>query len=142
MSHVCPRCERKFMHKSSLSRHKKVCNGVPKRVPGVGFTCPECEKVFSRKNNMEMHLAMAHSDDKVYECGLCPAFFSSRQDVENHRQNRHRNRSKFVLRQSAHGRTCESYRLYLPTRFTTDFSACIDYCIEKSDELIRHLLPE
>ena len=142
MSNVCPRCDRNFVHKSSLSRHKKMCSGIPKRVAGVGFTCPECEKVFSRKNNMESHLRLAHTNEKVYECGLCPAFFTSREDVESHRQNRHRNRSKFVLRRSAHQKTCESYRLYLPSRFATNFSACIDYCLKKAEELIRHLLPE
>lgn len=98
--------------------------------------------MFARKYTLERHVHMAHGSDMVYECGLCPAFFPTRQAVEAHRQKRHRNRSKFVLRQSAHGRSCETYRLYLPHRFTTNFSACIDYCIDKTDLLIRYLLVE
>ena len=138
----CGRCGREYVHKQSLSRHNKVCKGVPKRQPGVGFKCTGCDKVFARKNTMEKHVEMAHSGDSIYQCGLCPAFFQSRSDVEQHRQSRHRNRSKFVLRRSAHEKTCESYRLYLPRRFTTNFSACIDYCMKKAERLMRHLLAE
>lgn len=142
MEHVCPHCHREFAHKSSLSRHKKGCKGVPKRDPKAGFKCLHCDKVFARKHTMDNHLRMAHMDDAVYECGLCSAFFDSREAVEAHRQERHRNRSKFVLRQSAHGKACETYRLYLPQRFTTNFSACVDYCMKKAEMLIRFLLPE
>ena len=142
MSHLCTRCQRTFAHKSSLSRHKKSCKGVPKRVAGAGggFKCNDCDKVFARKNTLKQHQAMAHGEMLMYQCGLCSAFFSTRSDVEEHRQTNHRNRSMFVLRQSAHGKSIESFRLYLPERFTTNFSACIDYCMEKAEELLKHVL--
>ena len=142
MNFPCPLCDRIFAHQSSRSRHKKTCKGVPKKKHQGGYQCRQCHKMFTRRSTLERHVQMAHGSDLVYECGLCPAFFQSRQAVEEHRQKRHRNRSKFVLRQSAHGQSCQTYRLYLPHRFTTNFSACIDFCMEKTELLIRHLLVE
>lgn len=138
---TCPLCARTFSHKSSLSRHKKTCKGVPKKQAGV-YKCPRCEKQFARKYNLERHAQLAHGNDLIYQCGLCPAFFPSLAEVEQHRRTRHRNRSKFVLLSSAHGKACQTYRLYLPKRYTTNFSGCIDYAMEKAELLIRHLIVE
>ena len=62
---TCPLCARGFSHKSSLSRHKKSCKGIPKKQAGV-YKCPQCEKQFARKFNLERHAQMAHGSDLIY----------------------------------------------------------------------------
>ena len=51
-----------------------------------------------------------------------------------------RHSTKFHLIKSAHEGTCETYRLYLPSEFTTNFGGCLDYAYEKTLLFLQYLL--
>lgn len=149
MAKYCNICGRTYRTKASLVRHIKMKQGrcLPR---GAGntmaakrFHCNKCTKSFGRSYNLRRHMETAHREDGllVFNCGLCPYYAHNRQAIEAHRSSRHRNRTKFILRQSAHQSALEQYRLYLPKRYTTNFAACIDHCIAKTYNLVKHLLP-
>ena len=142
----CDLCNRSYQTKASLRRHRLVKKGKckPIRAPGRDYPCESCGKIFSRRYNLERHSEVAHREDglKVFTCGLCSFFAHAREEMQAHRESRHRNRSKFILLKSAHQSVCEQYRLYLPKRYTSNFASCIDYCVGKSHSLISYLLPK
>ena len=51
MVFTCENCGQSIAHRSSLSRHRKVCGGGPSRLP-----CPHCAMTFTRRDHLKRHM--------------------------------------------------------------------------------------
>ena len=138
MAFLCEQCGRSYRHKASYRRH--ICKIKKKLKDKQRFECNYCQKVFTRNYTLKQHVIAAHSGRDIYVCGLCTDTFETRAAVEAHRLSEHTDAADFTLIQEAHDGACELHRLYLPSNFTSNFSACLDFCYDKVGILLDRIL--
>lgn len=139
--HTCTYCGRSFANRQNLVRHqKKPCKRrEPKQ---TFFKCDDCGKTFTRKYAMQQHKKHAHGDQQSFLCGLCSRVFATRGAVLRHRLDKHSKSSTFVKVKSAHGKTCETFRLNLSDQNPARFSECVDHALGQTRQLLRRILQE
>ena len=151
---ICTRCGVEFASRQSSYVHEKnqVCMPKEKRSqvlsgPAKKFRCPRCDQQFTRKYSMQQHLRYAHAGkaQQVYLCGLCPAYFRTRMDVRQHREQEHsgalRGGAQFQRIATAHRRACEVYRLIIPHRIRQTDQA-MQYALPRLQPLLQRILQE
>ena len=74
--HQCDVCQKSFMWKESLTRHKRLHSG--KSV----FTCEMCEKTFYVKAHLLSHIII-HTGEKPFTCEICQKGFSQKSFVSD-----------------------------------------------------------
>ena len=102
---TCPVCQTVVPGLYKLQRHKM------KHDPELKYKCPACPKQFVKANTLRMHIANVHKTEKYppsakqskaggpvlvearLACGACGEVFSSEQELRNHREVEHLNRS-------------------------------------------------
>lgn len=114
----CPKCFQTFKNRRNLLRHLRLrCHGeasAPKKYAcsrcGMSFLstytldlhmqsntctpsvktmrCPVCVRWFRTVEGLKRHL-IVHSQQKLFNCGLCPQSFSSPEDLEGHKKSVH-----------------------------------------------------
>ena len=140
---TCDGCSRSFASKYTLSRHVRG-GKCKKRDQQNGLSCEFCKRKFSRMDNLNRHMSMLHPHGgggtaQVYLCGMCEKSFASLASITNHRELRHKERTKFKLVSSAHNRTCQLFRLIFPDHVVV-LDDAIQYMRGKSNRLIKHQL--
>ena len=63
--YVCTVCNKGFMRKDSLNKHRKV------HTEDNVYSCNECEKCFSSHEGLNKHMHIHRSKYKCTECGKC-----------------------------------------------------------------------
>lgn len=94
-----------------------VCQFSKQKYKGK-MKCSSCSALFASFSNLKKHQKRFHENENSlsFACGLCPERFSSGQDLAVHRDQRHIRlvESDFRLRDSAHKRQSQSWRLVFP----------------------------
>ena len=73
----CKNCNKRFKHRSALSRHKIIHTG---KAP---HECATCKKRFNQKVNLKSH-ELVHTDMMPYECKYCKKRFKERGNLSRH----------------------------------------------------------
>ena len=74
----CQKCDKRFVTKRSLKRHKNNMHMEQKP-----FTCNTCSKAFSVKNDLERHY-LIHTGEKQFECKTCNKRFAQIGNLRTH----------------------------------------------------------
>jgi len=106
----CPKCPKKFMFKSDLTRHDKrkhsnkqklTCNNCSKEFScqqnllyhekshKSEFKCNKCNKNFKKEQYFAKHMAEKHQIYTPYSCSLCPWSFLKVSELNAHRKKMH-----------------------------------------------------
>ncbi len=80
---VCRFCSKEFTRTNALQAHENHHTGERP------FKCEFCLKGFADKANFRRHV-MIHTGEKPYKCEMCGKEYIRRNDLEMHRQTRHR----------------------------------------------------
>ena len=76
---ACQFCDRKFAHKSALTRHKAT------HTREKLFAFQFCGRKFAQKSNLVRNQA-THSDVRNFKCSICPEgrFFKTKDQLNHH----------------------------------------------------------
>ena len=91
----CQHCSLNFPNAANLKQHKKIHHerNIKRKGPSSidGRHCEKCPAVFKTVHCLKVHDSMMHSLDpsskKVYPCNICPAFYATFQELQNHAKN-------------------------------------------------------
>ncbi len=116
----CKTCNRQFANKHNLNQHEASfkCEANAQCVDGKR-KCPHCDSKFAWVQSLNRHIRIHHGENEhnptAFSCGVCRARFASRQELDQHRQERHNDESnEFIMRESAHRRQSQVHRLVFP----------------------------
>jgi uncharacterized Zn-finger protein len=73
----CDVCQKTFMHKKHLRRHKIIHSDLRE------YVCQDCGKSFRRKDNLQSHRRL-HTGEMPYECTICNKRFRHQSGLSNH----------------------------------------------------------
>ncbi len=169
MPFFCRDCVRTFNNEYNfiVHRHSQQCLGFRDRAFGPTNTeaarvatgtasgletvsgrieCPECSALFSRYYGLKRHRETFHSygqdGQKIcFACGLCPAYFSSAEQVRQHRAEVHRPHHEFELVESAHRKQASVYRVFFPSNIRT-LDETILHAYDKVAKLLETILTD
>jgi len=113
---TCENCGQKFNKEAIYHAHMKVYQSLGKCAKKT-LQCSFCNEVFSSMQNKRNHEKHYHCKGKVaFPCGLCPNVYVSVSEVERHRKEAHKQgtNTDFVLQKSAHRKSCQLLRAFLP----------------------------
>lgn len=103
----------------NLQRHElsAICQ-YDRDKKGGKMKCPSCSTFFASHANLKKHVKRFHLDEVplAFACGLCDERFSTDSQLAKHRNEHHvrLEESDFQLRDSAHKRQSQSWRLVFP----------------------------
>ena len=75
----CSKCDKKYEHASSLSRHTVVCDSERK------FECSKCGKTCKRKDNLARHKASCKGKKTEWKCKKCSKVFPYQAYLRRHK---------------------------------------------------------
>eukprot|EP00092_Neocalanus_flemingeri_P027790 GFUD01030166.1.p1 GENE.GFUD01030166.1~~GFUD01030166.1.p1 ORF type:complete len:591 (+),score=135.81 GFUD01030166.1:109-1881(+) len=73
----CSNCERRFKKSGDYQRHLKLCGEDHQ------FKCDDCGKTFMSMNSLTNH-ARAHNNERPFQCEKCSTSFKKQGDMKNH----------------------------------------------------------
>ena len=79
-SYPCADCGATFKNKKTLAGHAKTHSAQRK-----GFHCGQCDSEFTRRASLNRHVRAAHAGQTI-ACDFCPATFSYRSTMEDHKK--------------------------------------------------------
>ena len=116
----CAYCGRGFASEINLRRHEEsaLCQFSKDRKNGK-LQCPNCPSKFATLHNLRRHQKRYHALEAVaaHACGFCPMRFQTLEDMCRHRNEQHERNLEddgFILRDSAHARQSQHWRLVFP----------------------------
>ena len=78
--HVCEKCEKSFIFKSSLIDHiKYLCKNS-----GNERECSICDKKFATNGALKRHIVSVHEEKKLFLCSMCDDSFLKKGLLKNH----------------------------------------------------------
>lgn len=77
--HTCLFCHKNFEHRSSMLRHQKRHNTLPK-------SCVHCTFKSTDPRNLSQHMEKKHSHLKEYNCDKCHKTFFKKSNLQRHLQ--------------------------------------------------------
>ncbi|XP_055374439.1 zinc finger protein 91-like [Condylostylus longicornis] len=77
---TCPKCGKKYLHKSKLDAHFKIYH-----VLGRIHQCKECNKSFYDPYTLRSHM-ICHTGEKPFACDECPAKFPRENALQWHKK--------------------------------------------------------
>ena len=80
--HKCPICDMSFPILSEVRRH---LNNIHSEKDWY-FTCSVCEKAIKYRDNLDRHMREVHGEEKKYKCDECPAAYSRKENLEQHKK--------------------------------------------------------
>ena len=78
-SQNCDQCEKSFGTEKCMNEHKRM-------VHELQFNCQKCDKVYSSMKKLRRHDWRNHRE---VPCNICKEIIESRQEITNHRKNKH-----------------------------------------------------
>lgn len=79
----CNKCEKTFVHKSSLRMHLQTTHSNVKNK-----TCPLCPMAFKQTSHLNQHL-VTHTGEKKHECPVCGKAFGQKYNMTAHHRTAH-----------------------------------------------------
>jgi len=73
----CTKCERRFKKSGDYHRHVKLCGEDHQ------FKCDDCGKTFMSMNSLTNHV-MTHINERPFQCEKCSTSFKKQGDMKNH----------------------------------------------------------
>ncbi len=112
-----------FLNEYNHAKHeaRATCQAMGGGVKSGKLKCSKCSAHFAREFSLRRHEERYHSTDVIsaHACGFCPQRFRNVKDMVEHRRQQHErdldNPDQFMLRDSAHKRQSQSWRLVFPT---------------------------
>ncbi|KAK4878562.1 hypothetical protein RN001_011068 [Aquatica leii] len=77
-SFECVHCKKVFVNYNELSQHLKIHSGFQQ------FACTLCSKTFRNIDTLNIHGKTAHSDARLFKCGICDEEFASNYTLSKH----------------------------------------------------------
>ena len=123
MPFQCSICSRSFLNEYNHAKHeaRATCQAMGGGAKSGKLKCSHCSAYFAREFSLRRHEERYHSMSaaSTHACGFCPQRFSLLDDMVRHRRQHHErdlnNPEAFMLRDSAHSRQSQSWRLVFPT---------------------------
>lgn len=77
----CTECDKSYMYKGDLTRHKKIIHLNKKN-----YKCTECPKSFAEKGTLDAHIRR-HTGEKPFQCTICDKSFIQKNHLITHIRN-------------------------------------------------------
>ena len=77
--HKCEDCDKAFISRSALTRHRVKHTGK------IGYWCEVCGKGFTRWSSLSTH-KLVHTDERPYQCDECDRAFKYNVSLKEHRE--------------------------------------------------------
>lgn len=74
-NHICNICNKQFVYKKGLERHKLICENKK-------FSCNQCGKIFSYASGLSRHMKSCKS--KKLQCSICNMIYTHRSSLSRH----------------------------------------------------------
>ena len=79
VEHTCDVCQKTFLHKGNLTRHKNSTHLGMKN-----HACDECEMLFAQKSDLTRHMNSTHLGMKLHKCPECGKLFTQLAHLKTH----------------------------------------------------------
>lgn len=167
VNNTCASCKEKFKTKKEYLRHLELRAGNGNVCPTGRQTrharrssaatlgssrallekkkCPMCKSEFARVDSLKRHLANFHPRDvrnkKAFACGICKDFFSTRDELIEHRDLCHQVHHDFRLQSSSHNGQVLHMRAFFPKNVVSPeealfytYNQCLKFFIDLSKD--------
>lgn len=101
-----------------------------------------CCCLFTSKFNLQRHVARWHSlidNRQGYVCGVCDAIFRDKNVLQQHREEQHGRHTGFRIVSTAHERSREIFRLFIPEKYSRHLVQVLAYVGVKTTGLLKAL---
>ena len=122
------RCEPCFRDFDNNYNYKKHVNSGQCVLSLSNRTCAVCGFTFKKKGGLKKHIETRHPDvvdKRRFACGICDEMFADEETWSTHREEEHAGHHDFRLIKSAHLKSCQLLRSFLPASVRTVSSALV-----------------